>query len=74
MITVMFSCKGCGLEKHKLQVPARDRTDVDVTAWVNQTMSHVADEHRRLSPNCKETKCDLYLPMQDAEFLGQQVE
>jgi len=71
MITVMFDCKGCGIQKHKVQVPAR--TVEDVVEWVRRVGDIVGEEHRKLSPNCTTAKCDLYLPT-TGEFIGQQVE
>ena len=67
----MFSCEGCGLKRHELQVPARETEDV--VAWVRQVNHHVSVEHRHVSPRCHAVKCDLYLP-NCGEFIGQQVE
>lgn len=73
MITIMFSCKGCGLEKHKLQIPARE--DEDLLVWMEKVKGWVADEHHKVSQNCRTERCDLYLPMPpEAEFVGQQIE
>jgi len=71
MITVMFDCKGCGISKHKVQVPAR--TVEDIGEWVRRVGDIVGAEHRKLSPTCPSKHCDLYLPA-GGEFVGQQVE
>jgi hypothetical protein len=76
MITVMFSCKGCGLDKRKVEVTARESAEVDVVNWLEEVVQpRVAEEHKRLSPHCPNPNCDLLLPTPEgAEFLGQQVE
>ena len=75
MITIMFSCSGCGLEDHKLQVPARESPEIDVRVWVDQLRVWVAEEHIRVSPHCKSKEIEnLKIPIKDAEFIGQQVE
>jgi hypothetical protein len=76
MITIYFSCEGCGLVKQPLQVPAREDPETEaVIPWMNQTTAIISEEHRRLSPNCtaKELK-NIMIPLEGAEFVGQQVE
>ena len=73
MITVMFDCQGCGLKQHKVQVPAREGGE-DLGVWMDKLKQWLADEHKRVSPSCTTEKCDLYLPVKDAEFIGQQIE
>lgn len=75
MITLMFTCKGCGLVDHKFQVPARESADHDVVAWMKKVEAWVSDEHTRVSPKCTANKLDnLKIPMEGADFIGQQVE
>lgn len=74
MITVLFSCKACGLTKHALQVPARETPESDVCAWMRKTTYHVRDEHERVSPQCRNNVVDLMIPTEGSEFIGQQVE
>lgn len=80
MITVMFSCDGCGLKDHKIQVPARETAEEDVRIWMAKLGGWIGEEHQRLSPNCKSmTMKDLKIPLKhtdgtEAEFLGQQLE
>lgn len=75
MITIYFSCEGCGLVKHPLQVPAREHGDVSVVEWMNHTAACISEEHRRVSPNCKaDVMKNIMIPLEGAEFVGQQVE
>lgn len=76
MITMTFSCKECGLVKQPVQVPARETVEHDVVHYMKNVVTPIiADEHRRLSPNCKaETITDLMIPIDGAEFIGQQIE
>jgi hypothetical protein len=76
MITIYFSCEGCGLVKHPLQVPAREDPETEaVIPWMNQTAHCISDEHRRISPNCKALEMkNIMIPLEGAEFVGQQVE
>ncbi len=81
MITIKFSCKGCGLKNHALQIPAR--TDTSITGlekWMLKMGHWIYDEHKRRSPACRaDAMQDLMIPMKHAdgtecEFVGQQVE
>ena len=75
MITLMFSCDGCGLSKHPFQVPARETEDQSVLQWMEKVKMWVGDEHCRVSPNCQSTTMkELMIPTEGAEFIGQQVE
>lgn len=74
MITIMFSCE-CGLKSHKLQVPARETADEDIRIYMDKIAHWINEEHHRVSPNCQATKItDLFIPIEGAEFIGQQVE
>jgi hypothetical protein len=62
MITILFTCHGCKLEKQKVSV--RERTkDEDVIQWMDATMLVVKDAHSILSPHCRERKVDLMIPV-----------
>ena len=75
MITVLFTCDKCGLKKQPLQVPAREHEGVDIRIYMEKMTYWVADEHRRLSPNCDAEKItQLMIPTAGADFIGQQVE
>lgn len=80
MITVMFSCDGCGLVDQKVQVPARATAEEDVTEYLKRMGGWIGEEHERLSPKCKSMKMkNLKIPTKgpdgtEAEFLGQQLE
>ena len=58
MTAVLFSCWGCGLIRHSVEVG-----DFDASQFVNklepswsQVLSAVFDEHDRLSPKCNPNK------------------
>lgn len=76
MITVLYSCKQCGLKDRAVQVPAREHQDVDVVRWMREVVGSVlSDDHRRASPHCRpDSLSDIKIPLADAEFIGQQVE
>jgi hypothetical protein len=75
MITILFSCNECGIKKHKLQIPARESPEHNVCEYMKMVAAWVGDEHKKISPNCKATKIsDLMIPMDGADFIGQQVE
>lgn len=61
MITVMFTCHRCGVEKAKVSVRDRGK-DEDVVVYVQDIMNEVGDAHSLRSPDCPERKVDLYLP------------
>lgn len=77
MITVLYSCAGCGIKERALQVPARvGFTADDVVPWMQTVAQCVSDDHRTVSPKCKATSMtELKIPMpSEAEFIGQQIE
>jgi len=77
MITVLFSCRACGLKDASVQVPARETPDDDVIHWMKEVVPYcIQDEHRRRSPHCTHNSAsDVKIPMPpEAEFLGQQIE
>lgn len=59
-IDVLYTCKGCGLDKVKVPVPTRG--DEDVVKWMESTMRLLAVEHRRRSPRCFAERLDLMVP------------
>lgn len=75
MITVKYSCAGCGIQRREVQVPAR--TTEDVVAWIKQTVAHcLSDDHGAQSPQCRNrTMSEVMIPIpKEAEFIGQQIE
>ena len=76
MITVRFNCPQCGLIKHAVQVPAREHDQVDVVWWMKEVVTRaVASEHNRVSPQCRATTIEeLIIPIENCEFIGQQIE
>jgi len=68
MIRVRYSCKGCGLEKVSVEVPAR--VDEDIITWIEQTGLYVAHSHRQQSPHCPSNVCDLMVPLHDNQPIG----
>lgn len=68
-ITVMYSCKPCGLKKIHLAVPAR--ADEDVRAWMEATVLLVKGDHDRRSPHCHPKELsELYIPMTGTNRVG----
>lgn len=76
MLTVMFTCHGCHLERIKVKVTARQSASVDLKEWMDQTMLECQAMHSAFSPLCQEGKLDLYIPTgkEDcgAEWIGDQ--
>ena len=69
-ITCKYSCKECGLEKISVDVPARQHTE-EVTAWMEQTIRHVALDHHRRSPRCfPKELTNLIIPMTGTTMIG----
>lgn len=59
-IDVLYTCKGCGLDKVKVAVAERGAEDVVV--WMDSTMRTLAVDHRRRSPQCVADRLDLMVP------------
>jgi hypothetical protein len=49
-ITVLYSCRWCGLTKVSADVPSRLEEHVEV--WMRQTAEYVMRDHIKRSPNC----------------------
>jgi len=67
LLQVEYVCHGCGLgvppaERPKVTVRHRGPGQ-DVVEWVNDCAALVGADHRRRSPQCREEKCDLMIPM-----------
>lgn len=70
IITVKFSCDGCGLHRVDHDVPARG-PDQDVIAWMDATRLLVTIEHRRRSPRCVAMAMqELMIPIAHATVIG----
>lgn len=67
-IDVLYTCSDCGLVKAACSVPAR--VDEDVRDWMDNTLIHVASDHRRRSPRCKADRVDLMIPVTGADRIG----
>ena len=73
VITVMFTCKVCGVEKVKVSVPARESPGKDLMEWMDETMLECMAMHLAHSPLCSTKHLDLMIPLAgDAEWVGQQ--
>ena len=61
-ITVLYSCRWCGLKKVSVVVPSRGPEEID--PWMRQTVSLVAKDHSFRSPNCAAPEIsELMIPM-----------
>lgn len=61
-ITVRFTCRGCGLEKHPVVVRER-AADEDIKHYVEEVVqAAVGFEHARVAPGCVSEHCDLLIP------------
>ncbi len=70
MITVRYSCRGCGLENVPCDVPEREQGS-DVCAWAETILGQaLADDHIRRSPDCMSRACDVMIPITGAQYLG----
>lgn len=63
-ITCQFSCDGCGLRSHPVEVRAREQ-DEDIIEWMENTVGRsVAFEHLVMSPTCRAQGVrDLKIPL-----------
>lgn len=69
VITVLYSCHECGLERVPVGVPARDHEEV--MDWMRQTFRLVSADHRRRSPTCHPvTLSDLSIPIEGTDRIG----
>lgn len=68
-IRCLYSCHVCKLEKIAIDVPARGIEDV--REWMDMTVRHVANDHRRRSPRCTATSLsDLMIPLAGSDKIG----
>jgi hypothetical protein len=70
MITVMYSCAGCGVHRVSVAVPARG--DEPVVDWMEKTlMVTLGFDHSARSPFCESrSMSELMIPMTGAECIG----
>lgn len=63
-IAVQFSCRGCGLEKHSVNVRSRMK-DEELKHWFEKGLVPVLSaEHERMSPDCRsEVMHEVMIPM-----------
>lgn len=70
-IEVMYSCRKCGLEKIKVQVPARTSKSVHIKKWMDATAYHLSRDHDRRSPRCRIRKLsEIMIPVDNVEWIG----
>ena len=75
MLTILYSCKSCGIVDRPVQVPARETEDVKL--WVELVVTFaIWNDHNAASPGCDmHTMSDVKIPIPEgSEFIGQQVE
>lgn len=70
MISLLYSCKGCGLDKAKAFVRYR-RPDEDILSWMEEVKQAVADAHSLASMGqCNYNCCDLMIPLTSESGIG----
>lgn len=70
MITVLFSCDGCGLADKKVEIRFR-RPDEDIAHWMNHVAGAVSRCHSAARPRCRARKMkELKIPLPPVEGLG----
>lgn len=62
MITVLFTCHGCGLIDAKSHIRYR-RPDEKIEDWMKEVQQQVGLTHSLLSRECKTRCCDLKIPL-----------
>lgn len=69
-ITVLYSCRACGLVDRPVRVKARETEDVVV--WFEKVMGPaLANDHRERSPGCSSmTASDVKVPIGGADRVG----
>jgi len=68
-IHVLYSCAECGVKDAGVDVPIRGNEDV--IQWMNQTVVHIAQDHRQRSPNCHPREfSEIKIPITGAEKVG----
>lgn len=53
VIQVIYTCDPCGIKDRYVSVPARG--DEDVLQWTEMMTQYIANDHTRMSPNCRAT-------------------
>ena len=70
VITVLFTCHRCGLQRVRVNVPARG-SQQHIMQWMVEVVSaKVGARHSFLSPDCPEWKYDLAVPLPSNESDG----
>ncbi len=68
-LEIMYSCKGCGLEKQKLNVRHREE-DEPIGVFVEYIARRIATDHTWRSPRCTSQACDLMIPAGNEKGIG----
>lgn len=71
LIEVRYSCWACNLRKVSCSVPTRG--EEDVITWMKATIAHLAEDHRRRSPDCTPVDNmlhDIMIPISGANKVG----
>ena len=69
MITVLYTCHGCGREKQKAFVRERHPNE-DILDYMKEVAEVVSDAHSMASPGCKHRTCDLMIPLTENAPIG----
>lgn len=69
-VGVRYSCDLCGIKDREVQVQARGGENV--VEWMENTcIIALANDHARLSPNCRpQTLTNLMIPVSGADKIG----
>lgn len=79
MLTVLFSCAGCGLEDVEVKVPARSSPEEDVNEWMEgEVLTACQGMHELMSPVCMAHKFEfIKIPIPPGEpnaWIGKQTD
>jgi hypothetical protein len=66
---VLFTCHGCGLQRVKTLVWPRAAGE-DIARWMESVQAAVGKRHAYLSPNCRQGKADIAIPLPADESRG----
>jgi hypothetical protein len=61
-ITVLFTCHGCGLQRVRVLVRARERGE-DLILWMQAVRAAVTKRHAGLAATCGKPEFDLAIPV-----------
>jgi hypothetical protein len=70
MITVLFTCHKCGIQR--VRVPVKERTPgQDIKEWMDSVMVECGKVHKRISGRCDSRHLDLAIPVPDKGPVGE---